>query len=238
MLVTQEQQNQANATSSAVRKATKVVVVIVGGIAGLFLIKLISILRKKKAKEISEQEADAQIQSLKADWYLKVSKTIENSWDNGIKLGLNASKEQGVSSTSGSYNNETLQSILDDVKRSIDDAVTLLEESVTNASDVESIKKSIILRQQMASDAALKFAVAEVMESELASPDTQKMWVPTSKVPCSHCAGLSGMVRDWGEEFPHQFNGIYKLKVYGGVLLHPPRHVHCCCQIVVVPKEK
>lgn len=242
MAVTAEQQKQANAASSTISKATKAIIVIIGGLTALFLLKLIKILTNKKNKKITEQEADAQITSLKTEWYTRVSKSIEDAWTKGVIVGMQASKAQGVKPTGkGSKASENaLSDILKDVKRSIDDAERLLSSAISsdNISDVDKISKSITLRQQMSGEASLKYAVAGIMESELASPDTQKMWVSTNpKEPCAHCQRLNGMVRDWGEEFPHSFTGIYKLKVYGGILLGPLRHPHCLCILIRVPKE-
>jgi hypothetical protein len=242
MSVSKEQQQQANATSSTIVKAVKVLVVIVAGISGIFLLKLLSVLRNKKSRKITEKEANDQITQIKDEWYIRVSKSVSDAWTRGINLGMVASKAQGVQPRgSGVRDVVTLDSILKDLRRSIDDAETLLRNSVETSgeSGVENIIKIITLRQQMSAEAALKYAVAETMESELASPDTQKMWVSTNpKEACSHCIRLHGMVRDWGEEFPHQFPGLYKLKVYGGVLLGPLRHPNCRCILIAIPKEK
>jgi hypothetical protein len=205
------------------------------------MLKLLSILRNRKNEKITEQEANSQIAQVKNDWYDRVSKSVIDGWYRGISLGMQAAKAQGEQPRGkGSSDKSSLDDILKDLRRSIDDAEALLRTSVDSngESDVNKIVKVISLRQQLSGEAALKYAVAETMESELATPDTQKMWVSTNPgEPCSHCRKLNGMVRDWGDEFPHSFPGIYKLKVYGGVLLGPLRHPHCMCVLIRVPKE-
>lgn len=240
MSVTKEQQDQANTTSSEIRKATKILVVIIAGISALYLLKLLKVLLSKKNKKTTEKEAREQIDSIKSQWFIRISKSIDDSWTKGIALGMKASKDQGVQPMGkGSKSSVSIkESILKDVQRAIDDSEKLLTEAVESGSDPEKVNKAITLRLQMSGEASLKNAIAETMESELASPDTQKMWVATSPEPCSHCRKLSGLVRDWGEEFPHSFPGVYKLKVYGGILLGPLRHPNCLCILIRVPKDK
>lgn len=238
MLVTKEDQAAASYTSSAVRLAVKALVVIVSGLSGLFILKMISVLRKKNNKTITPEQATEQISQIKADWYKRVSQSATDGWSRGSDIGLKAVRKQGVKPTGdASANQDILNSILSDVKRTIEDAEALIVESMNSGSEDHSkLIKAISLRQQMSVEASLKYAVAITMESELASPDTMKMWVATSKEPCSHCRRLNGLVREWGEEFPHSFLGVSKLRVYGGVLLGPLRHPNCLCVLIRVPK--
>lgn len=237
----QSAQKVAVKTSSTTQKAVKVLVVIISGFSSVFILKILQVLRNKRDKKISPDEAKTQVDAIKTQWLKSMTDTLETAWSRGTTLGLKAVKDQGVAPSKSFSKSTLMKSLVDDTKRAIDDAEKLLEASVVSGTDTDAtaITKKISLRLQMTGEAALKTAMADTMESELASPDTRKMWVSTNpREACSHCTRLNGMIRDWGEEFPHSFPGIYKLKVYGGVLLSPLRHPNCQCILVAVPKEK
>jgi hypothetical protein len=116
-----------------------------------------------------------------------------------------------------------------------------LDKAIRNEDD-EAIKKAVsgvVLRSRMAGEASAKYAAQNALGGALeGSGGLYKRWVTTSPVPCSICVALEahGPIL-WSAEFPHSFDGLRELKVYGGTLLGPPRHPNCACVLVAV-KEK
>lgn len=225
---------QSNSSLSPTPAAVKAITIIIAGFSGVFLLKILGLLKKKKSGKITSQESQTQISTLTAQWFTRAESALSDGWTKGVKIGVQNAKDQGAKSASAkNIPQDTLKSLTNDVQKTIKDAVSQLTEAVDSDADTDSIIKKILLRLQLSGEASVAMAVSQAVESELASPNTRKQWTTTSEVPCPHCTRLNGVIRDWGEQFPLPAN--YPL--YNNVLFSPPLHPHCRCVLTSLPKE-
>lgn len=171
---------------------------------------------------------------------------LDTSWNSGTLLGNAMARRQarlwGAGKPSAFVPDAGL---LAGFKEDLDAIAAAVQSDIFKAvvaEDPDAVKKAVsaaVLRTRMVGEASTKFAAQNALGGAMEhTPGTRKRWVTTSPVPCSHCIALSQLAPIlWSEEFPHAFPGLRDLKVYGGVLLGPPRHPNCACVLVAVKES-
>ena len=163
-----------------------------------------------------------------------LERLFERAWSWGEILGNSAARKQAKALKLPKPKAVKADKVLHDSLKA--DLKRVLKEAKGISSD-DSEWSGLLLRAKMVVEAATKMSATSALENAVRSKDTQKMWLTTSSVPCSHCKRLDGVVVDWGKQFPKDFKGIKPLKSYRNTLLEPPRHPNCGCIVVVVFKN-
>lgn len=174
----------------------------------------------------------------------KVLPLLDDMWEAGRLLGMSAARKQAKIHDLPKPKNVAIpDTVLKQLKADLERIRAETPDLLLNAyvaqgtEGLEAALKLIAFRTGLVLDAATKHAAQAALEASLKSPETQKMWLTQSSVPCSHCKALHGMILDWDEAFPEKISGAPRLKVYDkGGLQRPPRHPHCMCVVVAVPK--
>lgn len=165
------------------------------------------------------------------------------AWNTGSLLGNAVARRQaklwGLAKPKPfSPDTALLQSLQTDVEVMAGDVREAMIQAILDE-DEEALQKAVskvVLRSRMSGEAAAKFGAQGALSGALESAGgLYKKWMTTSALPCSHCLTLAAHPAIlWSEEFPHAFDGLPELKVYGGKLMGPPRHPNCACVLVAV----
>lgn len=168
---------------------------------------------------------------------------LDTSWNTGALLGNAMARRQarlvGEPKPKAFAPDAGLLGAFKDDLHAIGAAVQADLDKAIRAEDDEAIKKAVsgaVLRSRMVGEASTKYSAQNALGGAMeANGGHFKRWVTTSPVPCSICVALSQLAPIlWSAEFPHSSPGLRDLKVYGGVLLGPPRHPNCACVLVAV----
>lgn len=137
-----------------------------------------------------------------------------------------------------------LDSLVGDLYANAEAMRERLGEALTNpgskgvAASLNGLASNARLRASYTVSTAVWGVSTEVRDSAIDKAGLNKMWVAVlDEKTCSHCKALNGMILAPGKQFPINA-GKTALKAYRGILLGPPRHPSCRCQLIPTKLKK
>lgn len=158
---------------------------------------------------------------------------LHGAWDDGVGVGRGIARQRLREAGSASVGKqdvppEVLDSLRVDLINLAETARTRVE-AAFEEKDMEKVGKALARQRLWASmsiEMAVKRGANEALLAEYRAAGAGKEWVSRlAKNTCAYCKLLHGQVKPW--DVPFDTLG----KVYGGVLMTPPRHPWCQCFI-------